>query len=110
MKYSLDCYIRTNNSGLRNAVKQLIPIISDPRIWDGEYDYIEIPDEEGVIVFQCLVRFNVESERNAVTASVKGLAGIINACELGSFVREHKCYHDENPSRSCEEQTILRKE
>lgn len=110
MKYSLDCYIKTNNAGIRNAVKQVIPAIDDSRVWDKEYDFHEFEDsDDGIMVFNCMVRFNIESERNDITASVKGLAGIINACEEGSFVREHECYHDESPSKPCEEQTILRK-
>jgi hypothetical protein len=108
MKYSLDCHIRTNNDGIRNAVKQLIPDASDSRVWDGEYQHSETEDE-GVMAFSCAVRFNVEADRAAVVASVKGLAGIINACEVGSFVREHKCYHDEEVPKACEEETILRK-
>ena len=108
MKYSLDCYIRTNNNGIRNAVKQLIPDKNDSRVWDGEYQCDEIEDE-GVTAFVCKVRFNLESDRASVVASVKGLAGVINACEDGSFVREHKCYHDETPTRPCVVETILRK-
>ena len=110
MKYSLDCHIKTNNNGIRNAVKQLIPSKDDSRVWGGQYDNTENPDpEDGIMVFSCMVRFNMESDRAALTASVKGLAGVINACESGSFVREHKCYHDETPQRKCEEETILRK-
>lgn len=109
MKYSLDCYIKTNNQGIRNAVKQLIPSIEDNRIWDGEYDYKEYEEEE-VSVFSCMVRFNVKADRNAIINSVRGLAGVIHSCEVGSFVREHKCYHDETDARPCEEETILRKD
>ena len=109
MKYSLDCHIRTNNNGIRNAVKQLIPDIDDSRVWDGAYDFDDNEDAEGIMVFNCMMRFHTEADRNSVTTSVKGLAGVINACEDGSFVREHKCYHDETPPRACEEETILRK-
>lgn len=108
MKYSLDCYIRTNNQGIRNAVKHLIPGIDDSRVWDGQYDFDEFEGiEDGIMVFACMVRFNVEADRTSIVASVKGLAGIINACEIGSFVREHKCYHDEEESKRCEIETIL---
>jgi hypothetical protein len=109
MKYSFDCYIRTNNDGIRNAVKQLIPDVNDSRVWGGEYVFAEGTDDEGTKVFNCQVRFNIESDRNSITASVKGLTGVINACEYGSFVREHRCFHDEIPPKPCEEETILRK-
>lgn len=109
MKYSLDCYIKTNNQGIRNAIKQLIPSIEDGRIWDGEYIYKDFEDA-GIMVFSCMVRFNVKIDRDEITNSVKGLSGVINSCEISSFVRELKCYHDETPVRRCELETILRKD
>ena len=48
----------------------------------------------------------------SVSASVKGLAGVINACEPGSFVKEVKTWHDENPDNPpypCEVLTIVSK-
>lgn len=111
MKYSLDCYIKTNNQGIRNAVKQLIPSIEDDRVWSGQYSYNETVDPfDGISIFSCSIRFNLEADRNGIINSIKGLAGVINSCEVGSFVREHKCYHDETPLKSCEEETILRKD
>lgn len=110
MKYSLDCYIKTNSSEIRNAVKQLILSIDDSKVWGVQYDYSEFEDlEDGTTVFSCTVRFNIKTDRDAVAASIKGLNNI-NACEDGSFVRKHKCYHDETPPKPCEEETILRKE
>ena len=114
MKYSLNCYIKTNNAGIRNAVKQLIPSIDDGRVWDGEYTNDEFQDpNDGIAVFTCDVRFRLEADRDGITNSVKGLAGVIQACEDGSFVMEYKTWHDEAVDgrcpRPCEEQTILRK-
>ena len=114
MKYSLQCYIKTPTAGIRNAVQQLIPSIDDNRVWNGEYSSITIQDPaDNITIFICDVRFNVESDRNNLTTSVKGLAGVINACEEGSFVREYRTWHDGIIDgicpRPCEEQTILRK-
>lgn len=102
MKYSLDCHIITNNSGIRNAVKQLIPSINDPRVWGGEYKFKEDLNEDGIMVFHCMVRLYTEDDRNGVLSSVKGLTGIIHACEKGSVVKGHKCFHDETPQKPCE--------
>lgn len=111
MKYSLDCYIKTDNQGIRNAVKQLIPSIEDGRVWDGQYNCEEDVDTfDGIAFLSCSVRFNLEVDRNGITNSVRGLAGVIHSCEVGSYVREHKCYHDETPARRCEEETIVRKD
>lgn len=110
MKYSLDCHIKTDNEGLRNAVKQVIPSKDDPRVFGEAYDFSETKDPvDGITIFSCSVRFHLEADRNGITNSVKGLAGIIQACEDGSFIREHKCFHDEEIPRPCEEETILRK-
>jgi hypothetical protein len=111
MKYSLDCYIKTNNEGIRNAIKQILPSIDDARVWAAQYEFNEAEDPfDAIMIFSCSIRFHLKSDRDGFTNSVKGLAGIIQTCENGSFVREHKCYHDEIPSLACEEETILRKD
>ena len=109
MKYSLQCCIKTDNNGIRNAVKQIIPDENDSRIWDSQYSCVDTMDEDGK-VFICNISFHVKSERDGIINSIKGLEGVINACEIGSYVREYKCFHDEIPLKSCEQETILRKE
>jgi hypothetical protein len=112
MKYSLDCYIKTGNLGIRNAVKQLIPDENDPRIWDAQHIKKDIIAEDEIPVFVCMVRFHAKSDRAGVVASIKGLSGIIHACEISSFVRELKTWHDEdinNPPRHCEIESIMEK-
>lgn len=108
MKYSLDVYIVTNNAGLMTAVKNVLPAIDHPSVWSGDYEWGEGTKENGDKFFTAMIRFNVKADRDGFTNSVKGITGIINQCLDGSFVREHKCYHDENPVKSCEEETILR--
>ena len=113
MKYSIQTYIKTDNDGIRNAVQQLIPSKDDPRIWDVAYTCIDTINEDGkVLVIN--TAFYVKSERDGVVASMKGLAGVINACELGSYIKEYKTWHDESvngvPPFPCEQETILRKE
>lgn len=112
MKYSFQCYIKTDNDGIRNAVQQLIPDRDDSRIWDVQYSCVDTVDEDGK-VFICNINFHMESDRNGITTSVKGLTGVINACNRGSYVKEYKCFHDEAingvPPRKCEQETILRK-
>lgn len=113
MKCSIQAHIKTNNNGLRNAVQQLIPSKDDLRIWDVEYTCVDTVDEDGKVLI-ININFHVESDRDGVVASMKGLAGVIHACESGSYVLEYKCYHDEAvdgvPPRPCEREDILRKE
>jgi hypothetical protein len=107
VKYSLDVYIITNNNGLRNAVKNVLPSINHPGVWSDEYIWMDSINEDGDKFFFAMIRFDVKSERDGFTNSVKGLAGIIHQCLTGSFVREHKSYHDEEESKRCEIETIL---
>ena len=41
MKYSLDINIISNNAGLRTAVKNVLPGIDHPGVWEGEYIWNE---------------------------------------------------------------------
>ena len=108
MKYSLDVHIITNNKGLRTAVKNVLPSIDHPGVWNGEYIWIEDKNVNGDNYFQAMIRFDAKADRDGFTNSVKGISGIIHQCLEGSFVREIKCYHDEAPTKPCEQETILR--
>ena len=109
MKYSIQCYIKTSNQGIRNAVKQLIPSADDSRIWDVEYRPLDTI-EEGVPVFYCNVNFHTKEGRDGVANAIKGLAGVINACDEHSHVTTYKCFHDEATPRPCELEEMMRKE
>lgn len=96
--YSIDIYIRTNNQGIRNAVKAILPHENDPRV--NPYQYTldeEFEDIDGVMVLNAMIRFDLETDRDEVLNSAKGLNGVINACEKGSHVRPHKCNGDDAP-------------
>ena len=108
MKYSVQCYIKTDNSGIRNAVQQLIPSKDDPRIWEVEYKSLDTI-EEGVSVFYCNVNFHTKQDRDGVVNSIKGLSGVIHACDEHSYVTTYKCFHDEAIPRPCDIEVIVGK-
>jgi hypothetical protein len=108
MLYALSCQIITSNDNIRKAVAQLIPDISDPRISDLGYQKGDIVFGN-VNIFKSDIKLQLESDRDDITASVKGLAGVINSCETGSFIVEYKTWHDEDVPQQCELQTILEK-
>lgn len=112
MKYSIQAHIKTANDGIRNAFGQLIPSESDPRLCGGDYHYecLDTVDDDGNKVFACNITFNIKGDRDVVVASMKGLAPIINACDVGSYIMEYKSYYDEMPIKSIEVEAILRKE
>lgn len=95
--YSIDVYIRTNNPGVRNAVKALLPTEDDPKVNPYDYRWNEGADEEGIETLNSMIRFNLKDDRDDLLNSIKGLNGVINACEPGSFVRPHLCHGDDAP-------------
>jgi hypothetical protein len=111
VKYSIQAYIKTSIQGLGNAVKQLIPSPDDSRIWDTGYACVDTVDEGGP-VFIINISFHVESDRHGVYDSIKALDGVIQGCDIGSYVRIYKTWHDEAvdgiPPRPCEQEEILR--
>ncbi len=114
MKYSFRCCIKTNNEGIRNAFVEVVPIVSDKecdsRLFGGDYLFSpDLKDEDGVKVIKCVFRFNSKSERDAFSIGVKGLSGIIQACDSGSFIMEYKCYYDEGLGQEPYIETIVRK-
>jgi hypothetical protein len=91
--WSLGCLITTNNQGTINAVKQILPSEGDPNVNIYDY-YIDEGTKDGFDYLRCEIRFDLKPHRDDVLASIKGLSGIINACESPSYVRPHKCNGD----------------
>lgn len=97
MMYSIDVYIRTNNQGLRTAVKNILPRKEDPKVNPYEYRWNEGKDEWGIETLNIMIRFDSKDDRDDLLNSLKGLNGVINACESGSYVRPHLCGGDAVP-------------
>ena len=106
MKYSLGLYIVTNNTGKLIAVRNLLPLKEDGRIWPDEYKLVEGKTDEDNDYLLAEIRFNTIEERAGILNSVKGIEGVLHQCLAGSFIRQHKCYHDEEDSKKCEVETI----
>lgn len=100
---SIDFEIITDNDGLSNAFRAALPGIDDPRV--NPYDYSVSPDgavnEDGIKTLSGNIRFDLRSDRDAMLDNLVegrgGLVGIINACEVGSFVGWHECNGDDAP-------------
>lgn len=95
MIHSLDINILTNNQGLLNAVNNQLPTKTDSRIWDSEYVLHE-GEEDGIKYIRGHIRFHNDNDRLGVVTALRGLSGMIHACEEGSYLKGHNCYHDEN--------------
>jgi len=95
--YSIDVYIRTDNQGIRNAVKAILPGESDPRVNVYDYRWSEGKDEFGVEVLNIMIRFDLKDDRDSILNSLRGLEGVINACDEGSYIRPHLCGGNNEP-------------
>lgn len=108
MIYEIQGHIKTDNNGIRTAVSAILPAVDDPKFHDGlgaDYRYIDTVDEESgikVIIFRYV--YTLEVDRENLLSSLKGLAGVINGCEAGSFIKPIGCNHDTNPPTRCEVQ------
>lgn len=106
MIYSIKIHINSNNQGLINAVKNIIPSIDDPIVNPIKYNI-----KEGILspfdfnFFMADIQFNDRVNRDIVLQNIKGLTGIIDACLSGSKVIGYIHKHDDG--LSCEQETIL---
>ena len=112
MKYSLQLKVISNNTGLRTAVRNILPDIDHPHVFDdgnpNTYVVVEDVGMDGNAYLFANIRFAIEADRDGFTSSVKGITGIINQCLDGSYVDEVKDGHFQTPFIKCEVQTSLR--
>jgi hypothetical protein len=107
--YSIKIHINSNNQGLLNSVKNIIPSSDDPIIEPGEYNV-----QEGILkpfdfnFFMVDMQFKEKINRDIALQNIKGLTGIINSCLSGSKIVGYIQNH--NDSLSCDQETILEKE
>ena len=106
MLSSIKVHINSNNQGILNAVKNVIPAENDPIVALNGLN-IQEGDLLGVNYFMADIQFNEKLDRDAVLQTIKGLNGIINACLSGSKVIGYTHKHAEG--LSCEQETILEK-
>ena len=104
--YSIKIHINSDNQGILNAIKNVIPSIDDPVVaMDGLN--IQEGDLFGVSYFMADIQFKEEVDRDAALITIKALDGVINACLSGSKVIGYIQNHGEG--LPCEQETILEK-
>lgn len=106
--YSIKIHINSNNQGILNAVRNIVPDINSPLIVSDNYNI-----QEGILLpfsysfFMADIQFKEKVDRDAALQSIKGLTGVISACLSGSKVIGYIQRHGEG--LSCEQETILEK-
>lgn len=107
MKYSLRIHINSNNQGLLNAVKNVIPDVDNPIVVDGGYN-IQEGSIDDINYFMADIQFKEMIDRDIILQSIKGLNGVIHSCLSGSKVLGYIKNHEEG--LPCEIETILEKD
>lgn len=107
MLYSLGLNIINNNEGILNAVRNILPLKNDSKIWPDEYLVGYSLDENSNRLLYARIDFCAVSDRDALHGSIKGLQGILQQCLPGSFIQVYKNSHKwniENPNniKQCE--------
>lgn len=114
MKYSLDIYVVSNNSGTITAAKNLIPSQSSHGVYLlGCQSLIDTINDDGDRFIRAVVQYEPthKTDRDNAFSSLKGLSGLFNNC-IDGYVRKHICYNrpeGELPPKPCTEEEIYRK-
>jgi hypothetical protein len=105
MIFDIYINISTDNQGILNAIKNILPLKEQGKIWPDEYTIIETDNSiSGEIKFYDI------AERAGFLNSLKGLQGVIHQCNTGSIIKTHECYHKwnkENPDHKKECKSIV---
>ena len=100
MIFDLYIDISTDNQGILNAIKNILPLRESNKVWPDEHNIIETDNS---IVGE--IKFYDIAERVGFLNNLKGLQGVISQCGQGSIVKTHECYHKwnkENPDNKKE--------
>jgi hypothetical protein len=103
---SIKIHINSNNQGLVNAIRNVIPAKDDPMVDAEGYNIQEGPlSPFDYNFFMADIQFKEEIDRDTVLKNIKGLDGVIHACLPGSQIVGYTQKHGEG--LSCEEETVL---
>ena len=111
MKYSLDIYIVSNNSGTMTAAKNLIPSQSSQGVYLlGCQSLVDGIDDDGNRFIRAVIQYEPthKADRDNAFTSLKGLNGLFKNC-IDGYVRKHICYNNSEPVKSCTKEEIYRK-
>ena len=92
--FELNIYAISNNPEVHTKLRNKIPAKLDARVWADGYDVIE-SEAGGIPTTSISVRFNQSADRTVILNQINALAEFKPGCEIGSFIKKHKCYHDE---------------
>ena len=109
MVYSLDINIVHTSQSKCQEVLDALPLIDNVNVWNLQYDKSNVIPQvtmggvsTGKYQCSCMIRLVTEAARENFWTILTAIKDIIQACEVGTRVQKHWCYHDENPPQPCE--------
>jgi hypothetical protein len=114
MKYSLDVQIIHSTASKVQDILDAFPASSDSKVDSDLYEMGAVGDEyneetgesTGNYQGNAMIRYNNSTDRTATLDIINAIQDILDNCEVGSWIRELKCYHDEDPPSPCEVETL----
>jgi hypothetical protein len=102
MVYSLDVYIICNNQTILDKILAKLPPKTNPQVWPDDYrDPTQTVDDSANKVITAMIRLNQDNYRSVIMNDLGGevtLGQIYDFFIVGSWIRFHKCFHDEGLS------------
>lgn len=111
MKFSLDIYIICNNPVILDELEGKVHAKTDAKVWGIQYRKYQGTDEDGNKFLSAIVRFHQDVDRAVAWNWFENKVRedeILPQILAGSYLRLHKCYHDEIPIKPCEKTEILK--
>jgi vesicle coat complex subunit len=108
MKYAIQGFIKTNNTGRRNAISQILPSVDDSKVSIIDYVNEDTVDEDGSPYMIFDIKFETKNDRDILFSTLKSLEGIIRGCESGSHIKIYKFNHAEGIP--CQLESEIRKD
>ena len=113
MLYSLDINIIHAMQAKCQEILNALPAIDTVGVWALQYDKSAVTPQvtmEGVATgnyqCSCMIRLITQVARESFWQILTAIKDILQACEVGSYVQKHWCYHNENPPQPCEKEIL----
>lgn len=105
--------IISNTQAVLDNVVAEIPLITDPRVWDGQYidpfQFTDIHTDHQTLT--ATVVFPLESDRDDVGTAIQAVQGLFTDCEVGTEILYFDTWHeaDGGAEKPCEQKVIYEK-
>lgn len=94
--YETNILAISSNPEVHTDLRDKIPAKLDARVWADDYRIVSgIYLDSGIPYTYVSVRFNASADRTTILNQINALTEFKTDCEIGSYIKKHKCFHDE---------------